>query len=478
MGWPWPHDWDIWWHLKTGEWIATHHTLPWTDPFGANTHGVRWIAYSWLSELLFYWINTLHPLLGLYLLQGAVMSATLAILLINAQIRSGSFRAALLLSTLFLPLMIPWVARPLIFSYMFTALTMLILWWGKHRNAGVLWILPLLLVLWANIHVYFIVGIGLIALHLLEEGIYSSRTKFPLHHLLLLIICTLAPLINPYGIHLYEQVLILTQDSIFSWAAGSISELASPSFHHWPMKVFFLWIALASVSLVLSEKKVDLLTLVLFIGLLYQSLQHQRDIPFFVIVMLPIIAEHLAYIPFHKLKAFINKSQFSSWVNLSATRGALHWLLACGIIPVIVALPFQRLSNPDHLYMENRHTELTGAVKYLLKERPSGPIFHPLDWGCYFIYTLTPSFKVYIDTRTQLYNNKFWKTFDQIRNGKSGAEKLLYDSGIRTVIWKKDDPLASLLTLSPHWSLAWSDEHVVIFIKKALDASPNKVKEP
>ena len=42
---------DIWWHLRTGEWIAQHHAVPHTDQFSVFGTGKPWSAYSWLFEL-------------------------------------------------------------------------------------------------------------------------------------------------------------------------------------------------------------------------------------------------------------------------------------------------------------------------------------------------------------------------------------------------------------------------------------------
>src|SRR5262245_27352265 len=53
---------DIWWHLRTGEWVAQHQQVPATDPFTIYGSGKPWVAYSWLFEVLVY---GLHRWLGL-----------------------------------------------------------------------------------------------------------------------------------------------------------------------------------------------------------------------------------------------------------------------------------------------------------------------------------------------------------------------------------------------------------------------------
>ena len=43
---------DLWWHIKTGEWIWQHHAVPTTDPFSSTFAGHPWIAKEWLSQVL------------------------------------------------------------------------------------------------------------------------------------------------------------------------------------------------------------------------------------------------------------------------------------------------------------------------------------------------------------------------------------------------------------------------------------------
>ncbi len=49
---------DIWWHLRTGQWIIEHHTVPMTDPFSAYGMGKPWVAYGWLFDILVYGLYT------------------------------------------------------------------------------------------------------------------------------------------------------------------------------------------------------------------------------------------------------------------------------------------------------------------------------------------------------------------------------------------------------------------------------------
>jgi len=46
------NDGDTFWHIRTGEWILSHHAVPWVDSFSYTFTGKPWLAHEWLSEVL------------------------------------------------------------------------------------------------------------------------------------------------------------------------------------------------------------------------------------------------------------------------------------------------------------------------------------------------------------------------------------------------------------------------------------------
>src|SRR6185436_6443185 len=70
------NDLDIWWHLRTGEWIVTHRALPWTDPF--SVAGGAWVAYTWLFELVAFASHATFGLMGIVLMPAVLSLAILA----------------------------------------------------------------------------------------------------------------------------------------------------------------------------------------------------------------------------------------------------------------------------------------------------------------------------------------------------------------------------------------------------------------
>ena len=44
---------DLWWQIKTGDWILEHHEVPKKDVFSFTFEGKPWVNIKWGSEVLF-----------------------------------------------------------------------------------------------------------------------------------------------------------------------------------------------------------------------------------------------------------------------------------------------------------------------------------------------------------------------------------------------------------------------------------------
>jgi hypothetical protein len=71
---------DVWWHLKTGQYIAEHKSVPHTDPFSYTRAGEPWVAHEWLSELLLYEVERTAGWGGLILIFAAILTAAFFLL--------------------------------------------------------------------------------------------------------------------------------------------------------------------------------------------------------------------------------------------------------------------------------------------------------------------------------------------------------------------------------------------------------------
>ena len=165
---------DVGWHLRTGEWILQHHTVPHNDPFSRVNGGSAWQAYSWLFELIllkFYaWMN----LRGLLVFTAAMMVLiAAAVYHMTSRLQADFTQRAVLTIAVMFCLSRMSTPRPWLFTILFFALEMDILMHvrqtGKRRE--LLW-LPLLFALWANCHGSFVADFA--PTHVLDQKIPKS----------------------------------------------------------------------------------------------------------------------------------------------------------------------------------------------------------------------------------------------------------------------------------------------------------------
>jgi hypothetical protein len=159
-------DLDIWYHLRTGQWIAENGTVPTTDPFSSYGMGKPWIAYSWLFEVLVYGLYRAFGLVGL-VLYTVILSLMIAVAL-HALIRKREphFSIGIAITVLGLGSIIPLLnPRPWLFTILFFIIELDILLAARRSgDPSRLLFLPPLFAVWANVHLQFVYGLFVLGL--------------------------------------------------------------------------------------------------------------------------------------------------------------------------------------------------------------------------------------------------------------------------------------------------------------------------
>src|SRR5258708_23339398 len=159
---------DLWWHLKTGQLIADHHSVPHADPFSFTRAGEPWVAHEWLTELLLYELQRAAGWGGLIVVFAAILCAAFFLLYLRCGPNPYAAGVATLCGAW--ATMPVWGVRPQVLSLLLTSLWLLILE-RSERNPKVLWCTLPLTLLWVNLHAGFALGLALSALFLAGEWI-------------------------------------------------------------------------------------------------------------------------------------------------------------------------------------------------------------------------------------------------------------------------------------------------------------------
>jgi hypothetical protein len=446
---------DIWWHLKTGEHIATHREVPHTDPFSYTRAGQPWIAHEWLSELAIFAIYRTAGWGGLIVIFAAVVSFSFFLLLLRCAADPYTSGILTLLGAwATAPL---WGVRPQMLSLLLTSVWLLILERSERNRNVIWWTLPLM-VLWVNLHAGFGLGIALLALFLLgaliecmnvgpEHGKTSTLRVRTLATVLLLNLL-IVPW-NPNGFKMYSYPLQTLRSAAMR---NYIVEWASPNFHHADYYLLLLLLLAAFAVLAWSRARMRAGKIVLLLVSTFAALSSIRMIPFFVLIVVPIIASALKSNP--NVGGHVSPRRH---LRAAPFVNAVILFLLTGF----VGLHFAQVIRLQALAEAQRFP--TRAVAFLNAYPGANPIFNNYDWGGYLIWKLYPRVSVFIDGRSDLYGEHLFHQFADTYQFTGDWQSTLDQWRVFTVIVPSDSPLAAGLSSASGWSIIYRDSQALIF---------------
>jgi tetratricopeptide (TPR) repeat protein len=160
---------DIWWHLKGGEWILENGRVPDLDPFTFGSADKRWIDIHWSYEVILALTYRAGGVGALILLAAAVGALAFALCLKARRREWSVFAAVLCWMPALVLLAFRLDPRPEIFTLLYLACFLAVLGRAEERPT-LLWLLPLVQILWVNVQGLFILGPILVGLFVAAHG--------------------------------------------------------------------------------------------------------------------------------------------------------------------------------------------------------------------------------------------------------------------------------------------------------------------
>jgi len=453
-------DLDIWWHLKVGDWIVEHVAVPHTGILSRTAADRPWVAYSWGYEVLLSRAYRWFGLVGIGVC-GVLLTLAVAYSIYWMALRlSGRFWWACALATItcsaFLYNLMP---RPVFLSMaLFTVTLTLILEANRSGRVQLLYWLPPLFVLWANLHIQFLYGLFLMGLlfgvNLVQVvagrlGITSSSVLPPTLPTATLgaifAACVVASCIGPYSYRLY---VVIAEYSKAQVPYAIIQELRPINFRDYSHYVQLLLTGAGFFALG-WQKKIDSFKLALLIVASVVSFRTMRDSWFICISAAACIADF----PVPETK----------W------RKTETWLEKSGVA-AFVALALLLIARDADFNQRGLDRAISGmypvkALNYLRRHPAPGPLYNTLDWGGFLTWYM-PDYPVAIDGRNDLYGDDLDRLFFETGNGGESyaTDPYLNEAGV--VLLQKSHPLAGLLMSDPRFSLVYQDQLAAVFVKR------------
>jgi len=433
---------DTFWHIKLGQEILKNLSLPVTVPFTFTGEDVPWVATEWLSEVVFFILYSVGGFSGLTLLNAIVLA--LCALLIYGSLRAHNCNTTLsfIISLLWAVMSRDWfVERPHIFSIL--CMCFYLFYLSRHKN---IFVLPLVMVLWANLHGGFILGLIFLGCALTEQAyeVYSghSRGIAALRKLEWAFILTCAAtFFTPYHVRLLPFIIR------HSWTAKALDitvefRPVSPAGYYIALLIAFLLIALY-----LRRKKEGLISTCVFGALAISS---QRIVPFFLIVTTIVVGEIIMTL----LKAVPQRIE-KPLKKFPSLPLLLSVLLAFALVPFALSrkgFPSFGLGRDNLFYP-------AGAMEFIQKSGIKGNGYNSMNFAGELILSWYPERKVF-------HGSFFSENEIHRREGKPFNEVVNKYNVTHAILEARLKYLETGIFLSKEWALVYWDDTALVMVKR------------
>jgi len=468
---------DFWWHLNTGRWIWEHNTLPTDDPFlftsvAPLSDAANQILGGYpLSQLLYFASYTLAGISALLVLKGLLM--TLFYGLLWNQLRSNGLNRVLALAIV-APLPMLFFRfddlRPQMFTFIFTLLVMQLAEYhlAQARRQATpklheLCYLPITMLLWANLHGGFIIGIGILSIHLLAEGLarksaVHALSKLAYRRLTIITLVSIASTaLNPAG--------ITATWASFAVVSGPFSKvidefLWTPAYFQFHGIGYMGYTVMATAILpllaILSKwRKVSLAHWLMLACFLAAG---TRSFRFSLLMVAAVIAIASLYLA----------RDLNRWLNQkSGITILLLWCISTGLLANAAIQRTALMTSPIEASVIP-----SSAVDYLKRAAPTGNIYNFYEYGGYLSWRLYPV-KIFIDQRCLSWDT--YEAYSQVWRGD--YTQIFQKYRIGSVIYPvfedasgKPSRIVVHLLNDKQWGVGYYDGRNIVLIKSGMNS--------
>lgn len=453
-------DFDTWWHLAAGRWIAGHHAVPATDTLSHTVRDHAWINVQWLFDLSLYGAHQAGGPALLSVIGALTFLATVALLLALAARPLGTGAGALLVLIAVLAAQERVTLRPELVSFLWLAGVLAVLDRGRRANGRGLWMLVPLMLLWANTHALFVIGAFAIVCAIVGDLRRPSPALLAWGSA-----AVAAVVVNPYGVTgAWFPVKLLSRIDGSAAVFQTVGEFGSPfaaDATGTSILCFKVMLALAAIGVIgalLKNTRMDWGGLVFVAGLAWLAHDTRRNIALFSIGATPFVATWWA--------AWW-RARDRAWVPLVTISSAIITIVA-----VVTGALYKQDNSPQQFgagVVDGAFP--VRAAAFAREARLPGRLYNDMAAGGYLTWDDPIGDGVFIDGRLEVYDTAFVTDYLTAVSSPTRWQADADRRGIQTVLlchrFEHERTLAGRLFTSGAWTLVYADEVAVIFVRTA-----------
>jgi hypothetical protein len=434
---------DLAYHVRLGDLMLSSGRLVRSDTFTFTASGRAWTDQQWLAQIAFAAVYRTAAWQGLLVLRAALVGTTFAFVYLSCRAVGAARRtSALLALASFGATLLALALRPQLIAFALFALTA----WAvasRRTHPERLWLVPVAVIVWANVH-----GTFFLAPLLLGLAVLADRREPGGRRLVLVTAASLvASLVNPFGFGVWSYVVAISTNPII---AKTITEWAPPTVHTLAGVAFFATAAATATLLARRRASVPWPTLLLLGVFFAIGLQSGRGMFWWALVLPSTLAP---YLPDDGGRS----DAAAAWPIAAAT-------VACVAVVGLAFLPWLRAPADGETLLSGAPIPLTAELTRVTD--PGSHIFDAQPLGSWLEWAL-PDRRVFIDSRIELFTPAEWRTYDAVSAGREGWQATLDRWHVDVVVATRDQQLALLpkIAADPRWHLAYHDRDGSIFVR-------------
>ena len=462
-------DGDLGRHLTLGGYILETGKIPIQDIFSQTMPGQPLSPHEWLATVIFRLSYNALGLSGVVLFSALLLGLVFWLITYRVYRLTRSSWITLILIILGIAgSRIHWLARPHIFTYLFLFLWIELL--NSNLRFKYKWLASGgLMLVWVNTHGAFVTGYMVLALMVagsILDG-WRSRTwqveiKRIQEYLILLLSGLLISLVNPSGAAIWQTILGFLGSR---YLVSHTAEYQPPVLYQAGVIPFTLLVILAAGLIILTYRQMSFKKMLLLVGFAIFGIVSGRNIPLYILVSLPILAEGYAnLLPRMRMSLDVQYDEGLSDQDPRSSINRLMWITCSSIL--LVCLGWGAFSALPAFSSRNRYLPEkfpVAAVDWLEAHPQNGNIFNDFMWGGYLLYREWPDQKVFIDGQTDFYGEALTRDYESLIGTYPGWQELVWKYQIDWVIIPTQSKLAQQLdALSSTWQELYRDETAVI----------------
>ncbi len=465
---------DVWWQLATGWVIVNLKIIPGNDIFSFTAFGAPWINHQWLFQVVQWLIFDHLGESGLVFFKAALLGGGTWLVFRTTSYLTSSRDMALWSAIIFL-----WgvsfrvMNRPFMVVIILIGVYCLIIHKYIRRDTKAIWLLPLLQVIWINCHGGGLLGPAFVLAFAVGETVQTllpsgfggpppiERRKIERLWLIGLA-CIATSLINPWGAEIFQYFTDLKKmGTVLMYTQEWFPPLNPKLDYSIPPYIYMLTVLGTFVSFVCNAKRARLSFLFVsgFTSLLL--IRGHRFGPEMLVANLPLM--------FMNFKESLSPARAPrpqrSWIHVCLASVIAALVLIFGVPISMIDKPIVRMGLGAPAFSAPTH-----LVDFLEYHNIRGRVFNDMGLGAYLIFRRWPRERVFIDGRTPVYGDEFFKEFIEASNNSRNFDETMERYDIDYLVFNRINLWGSrhmhkYLWESKKWRLIYAMEDGLIYLK-------------